>query len=1085
MLHKHKLNQASRILARGLMPLYAYFPKENLQEAFFRAQEEDKVPDFFRKECTHLPLERRNQLAKYYKLNNQHEGLAIEREKEILMNDLSDLEGYTQASNQGIIQAYLYLKSEYKYSPQPNQQKVLQLIEKELLLIEEHADLILSMDPELAILKQFDELPKERESDAEMNAILEKGNLLQLGTTVLRRLAPTADGQVLDLPEAIKPKLLSAFFQRIAYYLRMDKDLSDSEKERISNNSNLLLEYLSSSGESYDLAFSALAFERLPADFKQTPEYIGVLWRLGSKYLDSNLNTDLDYEALLRLYLFLEQMESKLEQAFNLSDKIDIGIFRTVLHNQLGDIYEHFWEHQKAIEQYRTVLRLGKKYNELKAINGGIHKIIECHLRFFRKETALEAILATLNGNASYFGLDHLDIEDALRKTLDMQLLTLLDELGLHDGAYRKILRSITSTLGVTIKELLTGLKNDSISDDLMASIQQTMSDFYEKDLDGFFGKEIKPNEQADRILTPLSFVDIPLKEYETKISSLTSIEANLTQDWRLLLDLHKAKLVYLQNESHAIAMFRGLAPKMKMFPSFFSFTKISYWLTQQLRAMSLQPNNATLYPEIEQLTFAAVNKIIERFFQDVGEQQSQVVAASELENIYKALLQIISVTSNKQFDTQLLTLLWNVLQYKQRFFKNHFGKNYVSIPVEHTHNQQFEEIRALLYDYRVNRRIEQIEGIQQAVFRLRKNEYPFLRKRMLMEKCSIPSTPSILIHFFMEHSGQRMVLFLFFNPDINGGEFAYGFEDSFEEIQQAIYDVQYKQGIQWKGLPNIISEEAMMAKFNDIFVPILDVLNLNNKQTTPLHIYPDSTLHLFPFENIYRQQGQPIGQFLPIGQVLNKSQNAKPLDLRRGIVMLTEIPAIKPTFSFLGHTKEEGEQIASIFRKEGIPTHHLRDRQANIIELKKAIKQAPSILHIAAHGDADASLPPECISLILAQADEDPKSVFLTYHDIMGLDLSRTELVVLSACNSTVGKINKSAGIQGLTFAFLVAGASYVVASRIPVRDKATAQIMEQFYLNLMTNDVLNAMRLTRLYYAKNDVGVTALDMASWGVWM
>ncbi len=1081
MLHKLKLNLSGRILARGLMPLYAYFPKRALKEAFLKAQEEDKVDDFFRKEFTHLPLERRIQLAAYYKLYHQYESLATEREKEVLMSDLSDLEGYVQAGNQGIIHAYLYLKSEYESAPRPNQQKILQLIEKEILLIESHVDLILSIDPKLAILKAFNELPKVRESDAELTAILEKGNLLRLGTAVLRRLAPTTEGQVLDISEALKPKLLSAFYQRIAYYLRMDEDLSDSEKERISSNPNLLLEYLSSSSEPYDLAFSALAIERLPADFKQTPEYIGVLWRLGSKYLEAPFNTDLDYEALLRLYLFLEKKESRLEQSLSLPDKIDIGTFRTVLHNQLGDIYEHFWEYQKAIEQYQKVLRLATQYKKFIAINGAIHKIIQCHLRFFRKEAALEAILAALHGNADYFGLDHLDIEDALRKTLDMQLLTLLDEMDVHEGEHRKILRSIKSTLGVTIKELLTGLKNDAISDDLLASIQQGMRDFYEKD----FREENKPNEQAARILGPLSFVDIPLKEYEARLSSLASIEGNLTQDWRLLLELHKAKLAYLQEDDHAIELYRELTPKMKAYPSFFSFTKVSYWLTQQLRAMSLQPNNAALYPEIERLTFASVNNIIENFFQNVGEQISQVVAASDLENIYKALLQIISGTSDKAFAHQLLALLWNVLLYKQRFFKDFFGKNYVSIPAQHTHNQQFEEIRALLYDYRVNSRIGQIEGIQQAIYRLRKNEYPFLRKRMLMKKLTLPSIPSILIHFFMEQGGERKVLFLFFKPDSNGGEFAYGLEDKFEEIQQAIYDAQYKQGIQWQGLPNIISEEAIMVKFNNIFGQILDVLNLNNKRTAPLHIYPDSTLHLFPFENIYLQKGQPIGQFLPIGQVLNKSKDPRPLDLQRGIVLLTEIPEIKPIFSYLGHTKEEGTQISSIFRKAGIPTHHLRGIRANVMELMKALEQAPSILHIAAHGDADASLPPECISLILAQADEDPKSVFLTYHDIMSLDLSDVDLVVLSACNSTIGKINKSAGIQGLSFAFLAAGASYVVASRVPVRDKATAQIMEQFYQNLMTTDVLNAMRLTRLYFAKHDVGVTALDMASWGVWM
>jgi CHAT domain-containing protein len=68
---------------------------------------------------------------------------------------------------------------------------------------------------------------------------------------------------------------------------------------------------------------------------------------------------------------------------------------------------------------------------------------------------------------------------------------------------------------------------------------------------------------------------------------------------------------------------------------------------------------------------------------------------------------------------------------------------------------------------------------------------------------------------------------------------------------------------------------------------------------------------------------------------------------------------------------------------------------------------------------------------------------------DIYGLKLS-ADLVVLSACNSALGKDLGSEGIVGLPRAFLIAGARRVVASLWKVDDDATAVFMQAFYSRL-----------------------------------
>ena len=73
-----------------------------------------------------------------------------------------------------------------------------------------------------------------------------------------------------------------------------------------------------------------------------------------------------------------------------------------------------------------------------------------------------------------------------------------------------------------------------------------------------------------------------------------------------------------------------------------------------------------------------------------------------------------------------------------------------------------------------------------------------------------------------------------------------------------------------------------------------------------------------------------------------------------------------------------------------------------------------------------------------------------LTVHEVYGLDLSQTDLVVLSACQTQLGAHSAGDDIVGLNRAFLYAGAPTVMASLWSVDDQSTGQLMEAFYTNL-----------------------------------
>ncbi len=89
-----------------------------------------------------------------------------------------------------------------------------------------------------------------------------------------------------------------------------------------------------------------------------------------------------------------------------------------------------------------------------------------------------------------------------------------------------------------------------------------------------------------------------------------------------------------------------------------------------------------------------------------------------------------------------------------------------------------------------------------------------------------------------------------------------------------------------------------------------------------------------------------------------------------------------------------------------------------------------------------------------------------LTAEAVAGLDLSRLELAVLSACDTGLGEAVKGEGVFGLQRAFHLAGCKNVVASLWKLDDDATAALMALFYRNLWVEKMspLEALRQAQL---------------------
>lgn len=182
--------------------------------------------------------------------------------------------------------------------------------------------------------------------------------------------------------------------------------------------------------------------------------------------------------------------------------------------------------------------------------------------------------------------------------------------------------------------------------------------------------------------------------------------------------------------------------------------------------------------------------------------------------------------------------------------------------------------------------------------------------------------------------------------------------------------------------------------------------------------------------------------------------------------------------WEYLSGTEKEVEQISKILDSKRIPTVSFRQSQGTEEAFKSMSGGSIPILHIATHGfylsekdatrsntalrlreDNDShSYPLKRCGLILSGGqhawlgEELPLGIedgILTGEEIAGLDLSGTELVVLSACQTGLGDISRD-GVYGLQRAFKVAGVGTIIMSLWEVNDSATELMMTKFYSSL-----------------------------------
>ncbi|MEK7725153.1 MAG: CHAT domain-containing protein, partial [Acidobacteriota bacterium] len=145
--------------------------------------------------------------------------------------------------------------------------------------------------------------------------------------------------------------------------------------------------------------------------------------------------------------------------------------------------------------------------------------------------------------------------------------------------------------------------------------------------------------------------------------------------------------------------------------------------------------------------------------------------------------------------------------------------------------------------------------------------------------------------------------------------------------------------------------------------------------------------------------------------------------------------------------SRQEAKNIASLIDKKEANVR--TDFEANVENIENLQLKNYRILHFATHGLLNSSRP-ELSGLIFSLYDKygNKQNGFLSLNDIYNLNFA-SDLVVLSACQTALGKDVRGEGLIGMSRGFLYAGSNRIIASLWKVDDAATSEFMKRFYTN------------------------------------
>ena len=254
---------------------------------------------------------------------------------------------------------------------------------------------------------------------------------------------------------------------------------------------------------------------------------------------------------------------------------------------------------------------------------------------------------------------------------------------------------------------------------------------------------------------------------------------------------------------------------------------------------------------------------------------------------------------------------------------------------------------------------------------------------------------------------------------------------------------------------------------------------------TTKVIVSPDGPLSLTPWASLAAETaGAPMLTVMPSAYQFHRARAGEfssPKTLF-GIGGL-DYGAGARQFSPLAGSRDEIRQLEAIVRAAGWKADIRSGRDAGKAAVEAGLLEA-GVVHLATHGYLPQSGVFKYSEAGIALSGANQGVEFrLSAVDIAKLDLRKTQLVTVSACNSGSGKPLDGQGVMGFQTAFAAAGARTILASLWRVPDRPTAILMGEFYKGWLKDGLPKSQALRRAQEMVRRIPEYAA-VVNWGAW-
>jgi len=284
---------------------------------------------------------------------------------------------------------------------------------------------------------------------------------------------------------------------------------------------------------------------------------------------------------------------------------------------------------------------------------------------------------------------------------------------------------------------------------------------------------------------------------------------------------------------------------------------------------------------------------------------------------------------------------------------------------------------------------------------------------------------------------GEALVEYFYFNNDLYiyliKPAYMTSYKVSAKGLKQEVK--KFRAAIELEGNEWIKPSESLYLR---LIAPLRAAIN----DVENLIIVPHGVMHYIPFNALQAPDGNPLIKHftlrtLPSASVLAYSKIGEVES--KGLLAFGN-PDLKNKDYDLPGALQEVKSIGELWGNSKIIT-----RKNATETLLKNISSAYRFIHLATHGEFMTKTPMNSRMLLASDSANDGN---LTVSEIYELQLN-AELVVLSACQTSLGDVTDGDDVIGLTRGFLYAGARSVIGSLWAVPDDSTQFLMVQLYKN------------------------------------